>query len=508
MTRQQLEAVADAPAKLAAVQGRATVTSALGAARIQVLVSRAAPLAVFAVDPAGLDAAQLQALQATGTVVVHADGSAEVGGELSVGIDVSALTAGAVGAQLRIGYDATRLAFAGADAGADMPVLVTAVDDGSSVRVSTAVAPGGNGSSPVTSGNVARIRFRALVPFCGATDCVTMAAGDAGNVLATGGAATVPFAGVVFTRASALDAPVFAGVPADVTLPADAGTAAGAYVPQPTVTASNGCGARTVTLSIALPGGVTATAWPAAFPVGTSTVTWNAAGAGGAAHTASAHVTVLDHQVASLHVRLVGTIVGPTAGFDQELRVGFPSGQFTTATVHFSATGVGVPTDVEVPVAAGYPCISVKDPAHTLAAAGMAPVIGAIYVPANDLIGGEANDDNMVDILDFGIFVGDRGGGKLPGDRSNWNRDGVVGSADFTFISLQFLSQGGSCVGSFTGGRPRDRVSIKELRRLGLGDLAVADFNHDGWLDRADILLYAQGAETRPATPWDRPSEE
>ena len=183
--------------------------------------------------------------------------------------------------------------------------------------------------------------------------------------------------------------------------------------------------------------------------------------------------------------------------------------QLVYVLTDFSAAGVGTVTDIQVPVAAGYACISVKDAGHTLAAAHPAPVVGAIYVPADDLlIGGDANDDNIVDILDFGTFVDDRGAGKLPGDRSNWDRDRVVGNADFTFISLSFLAQGDSCVGAFAGSGPRERISVKELRRLGLGDLAVADLNHDGWLDRADIALFMQGSETRPATPWDRPGQE
>ena len=36
-------------------------------------------------------------------------------------------------------------------------------------------------------------------------------------------------------------------------------------------------------------------------------------------------------------------------------------------------------------------------------------------------------------------------------------------------------------------------MSIKELRRSGLGDLAVADINRDGWLDTRDMQLYLQG---------------
>jgi hypothetical protein len=36
-------------------------------------------------------------------------------------------------------------------------------------------------------------------------------------------------------------------------------------------------------------------------------------------------------------------------------------------------------------------------------------------------------------------------------------------------------------------------VSVKELRRTGRGNLAVADINHDGWVDTADMQLLLEG---------------
>jgi hypothetical protein len=39
---------------------------------------------------------------------------------------------------------------------------------------------------------------------------------------------------------------------------------------------------------------------------------------------------------------------------------------------------------------------------------------------------------------------------------------------------------------------PRDRVSVRELRRRGLGDLIAADINGDGWVDVQDIQMAMQ----------------
>ena len=40
---------------------------------------------------------------------------------------------------------------------------------------------------------------------------------------------------------------------------------------------------------------------------------------------------------------------------------------------------------------------------------------------------------------------------------------------------------------------PRERVSVKQLRREGLGRLESADINRDGWVDAVDVQLFMQG---------------
>jgi len=96
-------------------------------------------------------------------------------------------------------------------------------------------------------------------------------------------------------------------------------------------------------------------------------------------------------------------------------------------------------------------------------------------------------------VLDFGAFVSDRGVGKNPLSRSNFDRNPVVNNGDFAFIALNFLRSGDACGGGFTGNNPLERVSVKELRRAGLGYMAEADINNDGWVDTRDIALAMQG---------------
>ena len=106
---------------------------------------------------------------------------------------------------------------------------------------------------------------------------------------------------------------------------------------------------------------------------------------------------------------------------------------------------------------------------------------------------GDSNDDDVVDITDFAIFVANRGAGKAANAISNFNGDTLINTADFTFLTVSFFRVGDTC-GAFNGAMPRERVSVRELRRTGQGELIAADLNGDGWVDLADMQLYMQVA--------------
>ena len=227
--------------------------------------------------------------------------------------------------------------------------------------------------------------------------------------------------------------------------------------------------------------------------MGVSSITWTATDAGGNIATETRTVTVQNYQLATLDVNLVGG-VSNLISWNQTVRIRLSSGDVVTATVPFTGNN-GAVVDAQIPVRDDYTCITVKDAAHTLAKSQTLSVSGTKYAASGtfELVSGDSNDDNLVDILDFGVFVTDRGAGKNPNSRSNFDRNAFVNNGDFAFITLNFLATGDACGGALDGNAPLDRVSIKDLRRAGLGELEQADINGDGWLDAEDIAMAMQG---------------
>jgi hypothetical protein len=134
-----------------------------------------------------------------------------------------------------------------------------------------------------------------------------------------------------------------------------------------------------------------------------------------------------------------------------------------------------------------------------------------------DLLGGDLNDDDRVDILDFGLFVGQFGAdydsdldgqpdGNAPcgttSPHADFNGDGTVDSLDLSFITVNFLLEGEPpcCAAAAASGgavrpdHPIAAISLGKLDACGLGHLAVADLTGDGSLDPADIAAFLAGA--------------
>jgi len=172
-----------------------------------------------------------------------------------------------------------------------------------------------------------------------------------------------------------------------------------------------------------------------------------------------------------------------------------------------------------------YNCITARDRRHTLRRTLDSPafrIVGTQYVAdfaaANKpLIGGNLNDDRWIDILDFGVFSWKFGTNyntgntdcNTPYPHADISGDGIVDTADFTFIQTYFLyGHEANCCGA-SGFRGEDetgpltRVAVADLPRYGLEHLAVADLNGDGWIDEYDVAAFASGVV--PQVPQTKP---
>ncbi|MEY4118812.1 MAG: hypothetical protein RLZZ116_2140 [Planctomycetota bacterium] len=304
--------------------------------------------------------------------------------------------------------------------------------------------------------------------------------------------------------------PVLSGVPTSFSVAADAGTTLGAQYANP-VTASDTCEGdltSSIVLAISYPGGGSGTTWPTGgmFPVGVTTVTWSITDAINQTVTATRTITVQNYQLLDAAVTFGGVLSGSSS---RQVRITHGgSSSLVTVTVPAGINPTAVITDMQVPVAAGYSCLAAKNTTHSLTDAAAPSIVAKQYAAAFTLRQGDANNDDAVDIFDYAAFITARGTGVATNASSNYNGDTAVSNLDFSFLSVNFLATGESCTASFDQPTPRTRVSVKDLRRAGLGDAVEADLNHDGWVDIRDIQLFVQsggGANGGLDAPTDAP---
>ncbi len=183
-----------------------------------------------------------------------------------------------------------------------------------------------------------------------------------------------------------------------------------------------------------------------------------------------------------------------------------------------------------------YTCVTAKDPYHSLRSGASIESVGGkctLAFKGDPIAGGSwlrggnldcrkngFGDANTVNIIDFSAFLAAQtlGSGAFvgsttcvdvanrPADEFNADidNDGDIDMTDFGFILDNFLMVSKTvCCGNVPGANSDagDSISVKELRLMGLGDLAVADLNSDGFVNLADMELYMQGA--RPSVRID-----
>lgn len=438
--------------------------------------------------------------------IAASDTTLQTGQTFTATVSATSSTATRTGVQLALNFDATKLrldAVAPSAGGAFAAEIAEEIDNANgTLRYAAGVDETQSGTTG--AGALVDLTFTTLT----SETCASAGLVSFGTVSGTTSMFTLSDASTVVPSTTGLGsiridgtAPVLISIPASVSVATDAGSTFGAYVANPGVTVTDNCDTLAPTLLVTYPDGSTASAWPAdgMFPIGTTALEWSVTDASGNSASAVRSVVVANHQLLDATVAFDGPFVSASS---RSVRI---SAGASTQVVSLAASGsplaAGSIGSIQVPVAAGYACVAAKDPSHSLTDSTSASISGVRYAATFALKQGDSNDDDMVDIADFGIFVAARGAGKALDATSNFNSDTAIGNGDFAYISINFFRVGDAC-GAFSGGQPLARIRVKDLRRTGRGDLEIADINRDGWIDSTDVSLFMQGIEPRrPSQP-------
>lgn len=406
--------------------------------------------------------------------------------------------------QFSVEYDRTLLDFVAILPG-DAPytqVPVQVVDEAAGSIFWVSSVPGGQSGSGSTA-RVARIQFRAIQDDCDGSQQVAFDPLEEPIVIAAGSgqSATLPLSNPLPVTIDS-SGPVFQGVPPSQAIPADAGGTCRGTLALSTPTASDPCTASVPVTFTRSDGAATLNA---PWPCGSTIVTWRATDGCGRTSTATTTVTVTQTNVVQLTVSYE-TLAGVPYAASMTRCIDLRIGSHTSSVLMTFASG-SASALVEVPFGA-YTCATVDDRLHSLASRTNVTVQGTRWrvdaVGGDALRNGDLDDDNLVNVVDWSIYVV-RDGMSMPvntncattGFHPDFNGSGTVTSADGQFITANFLVNGDSpCGTSGSTQPPLARIPIHELAAIIGPDAALADLNGDGMVDVQDIELWRKESGT------------
>ena len=405
-----------------------------------------------------------------------------------------------VAGQFNVVYDRAVLEYVGISGG-DAPItdiLVSNHDAGNGSIFWISTIPNG-GSGTLADLRVASLRFRVIADDCDGGVHASLDEGFAPVLIANDGGITAdlpltqPASFVIDTTG-----PVLSGVPADLTVPADAGSGcfAARELTPPSVIDNCGDADLVITRSDAQPLG-------APWACGTTIVTWSATDGCGRTAQATTSVTVEPYHLLDLRLAYAGSGYASSMGRCIDIDLG----DVEAAVAMTFAAGVGMET-IQVPVGS-YGCATADDDLHSLVSTGSVVIEGTRYVLAlagtSALVNGDVTDDNLVNVADWGVIV-TRIGSMQPADvdcstagfHVDFNGDGAVTQADGDFIVASLLRTGATGCGALTGGSADEgSMSVDQLAAIAGPDAILADLNGDGMVDLDDVSLWAAARERR-----------
>ena len=237
----------------------------------------------------------------------------------------------------------------------------------------------------------------------------------------------------------------------------------------------------------------------APFPCGTTRVTWTATDGCGRRITQTTDVNV-ETPTAALTVsygQQFGAISDTTRCITVRL------GSFERRIEVELLGGTGTATFAIPP--GEFTCATVDDPLHTLVSRAVVSTDGGtVLVQATGpdaLVGGDLNDDNLVNVVDWAIYVV-RVGTPVSGPtdcatppfHADITGNGEVEPIDGAFVTANFLRRGATPCGTAGSTQPPSmRIRLDELAALIGPDAVLADLNRDGFVDLLDVEGWKAG---------------
>jgi hypothetical protein len=310
----------------------------------------------------------------------------------------------------------------------------------------------------------------------------------------------------------AIDAgpPLLTGCPGDIIVAPDPGLLT-AVVTWPPPTGSDSCSAGIILVSCNPSAG-------SAFPPGTTPVVCTTTDSCGRSDACTFNV-VVQPSVLIAEVELSAAVApGPfdrCITFDLWDCDGPPGADHVTIAQTLTFTnGVAGGVSLQIPGGA-WECITARDELHTLRSTApdfftsdgvnyTASFLGPRAQSGHWLVGGNLNDDDYIDILDFGVLfpmhlslaAPNTPCGTPPPD-ANINGDNLVDLLDLVIFvgnSLEAAEPNCCGLGSTAGASgPIPAISVERLRELGLEYMIEADVNRDGILDFTDVAAFLRG---------------